>query len=173
MGNLAVDCRVFDKTNPNLPGSFLSEPYFHLLKNKRSNNDHRKWNPRDLNSPLREFFICSLGIVATLLVRWQKYFFVCVSLIGNPAVGNCKCRLNFSDYYMHKEARAQAVQCPYLIPCKKWDIFFRNCGYLDIVTLFRGSLKLNGIFWGIVSHFWLATTIIFWGIFIRTVSQPA
>ena len=49
-----------------------------------------------------------------------------------------------------KEERAQVLY-PYLIP-HKWD-FFVNGGYLDIFTLFSGSLKLNRVFWGIVSHF--------------------
>ena len=39
-----------------------------------------------MESPRRELSNGGLRIVATLLVCWQIGFFVCVLLIGNPAV---------------------------------------------------------------------------------------
>ena len=49
----------------------------HILtcfKNKRSKNDHRKWNLKDLNSSCRELSDGGLGIVVALLVCWQINF---------------------------------------------------------------------------------------------------
>ena len=43
-------------------------------------------DPADLNFPRREFSNGGLGIVVTLLVRRQSYFFVCILPIGNPAI---------------------------------------------------------------------------------------
>ena len=43
-------------------------------------------DPADLNSPCQELSKGGLGIVVTPLVRRQIDFFVCISLIGNPAV---------------------------------------------------------------------------------------
>ena len=81
-------------------------------------------------------------------------------------LGNYQCRLSLLDN-MHKKARAQV------------PIFnTTQMGYLSIVgtwTLlpFSGALyNINGVFWGIISHFQLLTTITFWGIVICTVSQP-
>ena len=45
---------------------------------------------------------------------------------------------------MHKEARAQVP----LFDTYHTNGIFVSCVYLDIVTLFRGSLKINGVFWG-------------------------
>ena len=57
-----------------------------VLKIKRSKNDHRKMDPEDLNFPCQELSNCGLGIALALLVHRKIGFFVCVSLIGNPAV---------------------------------------------------------------------------------------
>ena len=51
-------------------------------------------------------------------------------------LGNCQCRLSFLDN-MHKEARAQVP----IFDTTQKNRMFVNCGYLDHVTLFRGSLK--------------------------------
>ena len=50
---------------------FVGTIFSLLLKIKRSKNDHRKWNPEDLNYPRQELFNGGLGIVVTLLVCWQ------------------------------------------------------------------------------------------------------
>ena len=43
-------------------------------------------DPKDLNYPCREFSNSGLGIVVAFLVCWQIDLFVCVLLIGKPAV---------------------------------------------------------------------------------------
>ena len=43
-------------------------------------------DPEDLNFPCQELSNCGLGIALALLVHRKIGFFVCVSLIGNPAV---------------------------------------------------------------------------------------
>ena len=61
--------------NLNLTGLFLLGACFHLaLKIKRSENDHRKIDPADLNSPRRELSNSGLGIIANLLVSRQIDF---------------------------------------------------------------------------------------------------
>ena len=47
-----------------------------------------------------------------------------------------------------------------------------SCSHENQNTLFGALKHTNGVFWGIVSHFRLSTTITFWGIFISTGSQP-
>ena len=83
-------------------------------------------------------------------------------------LGNCQCKLNLL-YNMHIEARAQV---PIFDTYHTIEIFV-NCGYLDIVTLFGGSLKHKR---GILGQRIALLTFnndydTFWGIFIITVSQ--
>ena len=66
----------------NLPRAMFSL----VLKIKRSNSDHRKIDPADLNSHRRELSNGGLGVVVTLLVFRKIDFCVCVLLVGNPAV---------------------------------------------------------------------------------------
>ena len=49
---------------------FVGTIFSIVLKNKRSNNDHEKWNPEDLDSPRQELSNGGLGMVVALLVRW-------------------------------------------------------------------------------------------------------
>ncbi len=56
-------------------GSIFVGTIFSLVfKNNRSKNDHRKTDPKDLDSTRRELSNGGLGIVVALLVRWQNNF---------------------------------------------------------------------------------------------------
>ena len=81
-----------------------------VSKNKRPKNDHRKMCPKDLDSPRQELSNGGLGIVVTLLVRWQIDFFVYVSLIGKPTVWSLF--VVSTNWYIRRMQTNSFILCP-------------------------------------------------------------
>ena len=85
--------RVFDETNPNLPGAFLFGHYFRSYYEKEVKIARTKMHLTDLNSPRRELSNGGLRIVVALLVHWQ--IILCVIILENQS----SCSIHLVEWY--------------------------------------------------------------------------